>query len=153
MARNDEEIMDLGHLKPAEGARKVKKRLGRGTGSGTGKTAGRGSKGQKSRSGAKHRAWFEGGQMPLQRRIPKRGFTNIFKKRFQVVNLDDLNSLKGDQVSVDDLAKARLIRKKHVPVKVLGDGKIERKVEVHAHAFSKSAVKKLEAAGGKAVLI
>jgi large subunit ribosomal protein L15 len=153
MARIDEEIMDLGHLKPADGAKKVKKRLGRGTGSGTGKTAGRGSKGQKSRSGAKHRAWFEGGQMPLQRRIPKRGFTNIFKKRYQVVNLNDLNSLKGDQVNVDDLAKARLIRRKNVPVKVLGDGKIERKVEVHAHAFSKSAVKKLEAAGGKAVLI
>ena len=100
MAQNDEEIMDLGHLKPADGAKKTKKRLGRGVGSGTGKTAGRGHKGQKSRSGSKHRAWFEGGQMPLQRRIPKRGFTNIFHKQYQVVNLVDLNGLRQSHLKI-----------------------------------------------------
>ena len=149
--QNDEDIMDLSHLKPAEGATRTGKRLGRGHGSGTGKTAGRGSKGQKARAGSKHRAWFEGGQMPLQRRLPKRGFTNIFQKKFQVVNIQELNGFKGKKVGPEDLLKAQLIRKKDVPLKILGNGKIERSLEVHAHAFSKSAVKKIEAAGGKAV--
>ncbi len=145
--------MDLGHLKPAQGATRTRKRRGLGQGSGVGKTAGRGTKGQKARTGAKHRAWFEGGQMPLQRRIPKRGFTNIFRKEYQVVNLEDIGHLKGERIGPEELLKAKLIRKKNVPVKVLGNGKIERALEVHAHAFSKSAMKKLEETGGKAILL
>lgn len=145
--------MDLGHLKYAKGSKKKRKQIGRGTGSGHGKTSCRGHKGQKSRSGSKSRSWFEGGQMPLQRRVPKRGFTNIFRREYQVVNVGDLNRIKGEQVYPEELFKVRMIRKRNRPVKILGDGKVTKSFEVRAHAFSKSAVEKLEAAGGKAILL
>lgn len=145
--------MDLGRLHYAEGSKKGRKRVGRGIGSGHGKTSCRGQKGQKSRSGSKSRAWFEGGQMPLQRRIPKRGFTNIFRQEYQVVNIGDLERLKKDKISPDVLLKARLIRKSNVKLKILGQGEVKKSLEVSAHAFSKSAVKKLESAGGKVILL
>lgn len=145
--------MNLGKLKYQSGSRKKTKRVGRGPGSGHGKTSCRGHKGQHARSGAKFRAWFEGGQMPLQRRLPKRGFTNIFKKTFQVINVSELESLKAKAVSPQDLYQAKIIRKQHVPVKVLGNGELKKAVEIHAHAFTKSAIEKIEAAGGKAIQI
>jgi large subunit ribosomal protein L15 len=145
--------MNLGKLTYQSGSRKKTKRVGRGPGSRHGKTSCRGHKGQHARSGAKFRAWFEGGQMPLQRRLPKRGFTNIFKKTFQVVNVSELESLKAKAVSPQDLYQAKIIRKQHVPVKVLGNGELKRAVEIHAHAFTKSAIEKIEAAGGKAIQI
>ena len=145
--------MNLGQLKFAEGAKKKPKRVGRGAGSGHGKTACRGHKGQKSRSGAKSRFWFEGGQMPLQRRIPKRGFTNIFRKTYQVVNVGDLARIKGGQISPDVLYKSRLIRNRKGELKILGNGEVKKAYEVQAHAFSKKAVEKLEAAGGKAIVL
>lgn len=145
--------MNLGSLKPAEGATKKRKRVGRGPGSGHGKTSCRGHKGQKARSGAKHRAWFEGGQMPLQRRLPKRGFTNIFKKEFAVVNLGDLESVKADKISPETLIESKLVRKKNLKIKILGNGDISKALEVSAHAFSQSALEKLEKAGGKAIVL
>lgn len=141
--------MDLGSLKYTKGSKKKPKRVGRGPGSGHGKTSCRGQKGQKSRSGAKSRPWFEGGQMPLQRRVPKRGFTNIFKKKYQVINLNDLKKIKEKSISPEELFKARLIRKRHGLIKILGMGEVSSQLEVHAHAFSKEAIKKIEAAGGK----
>jgi large subunit ribosomal protein L15 len=143
--------MNLGNLKPAAGATKKTKRIGRGVGSGHGKTSTKGHKGQHARSGAKFRAWFEGGQMPLQRRIPKTGFKNIFKKEYQIVNVGDLERLSQKTVSPADLVKARLIRKKNIPLKILGNGELSKPLEINAHAFSKSAVQKIEAAGGKAI--
>lgn len=145
--------MDLGQLKNARGSKKKRKRVGRGPGSGHGKTSCRGSKGQKSRSGSKTRSWFEGGQMPLQRRVPKRGFTNIFRKSYQTVNVGELERLKKDKVSPEILLKARLIRKRNMELKVLGNGNVTKPLEVTAHAFSKSAKEKLEAAGGKAIVL
>ncbi|MBN2029848.1 50S ribosomal protein L15 [bacterium] len=145
--------MDLGHLQYAQGAKKERKRVGRGIGSGHGKTSCRGQKGQKSRSGSKSRAWFEGGQMPLQRRVPKRGFTNIYRHEYQIVNLGDLDRLKEEKISPEKLFKARLIRKSNVKLKILGRGEVKRSLEVSAHAFSKSAIQKLESAGGKAILL
>ncbi|HEX9934308.1 MAG TPA: 50S ribosomal protein L15 [bacterium] len=143
--------MNLGNLKPAVGSTRKTKRIGRGVGSGHGKTSTRGHKGQHARSGAKFRAWFEGGQMPLQRRIPKTGFKNIFREEYQVVNVGALERLSQNKVLPEDLLAARLIRKKNVPLKILGEGKLSKAVEVSAHAFSKSAVQKIEAAGGKAI--
>jgi large subunit ribosomal protein L15 len=143
--------MNLGKLTYQSGSRKKTKRVGRGPGSGHGKTSCRGHKGQHARSGAKFRAWFEGGQMPLQRRLPKRGFTNIFKKKFQVVNVCELESVKAKSVNPEALYKAKVIRKRSVPVKVLGNGELKKAVEIHAHAFTKSAIEKIEAAGGKAI--
>jgi large subunit ribosomal protein L15 len=145
--------MDLGHLKYAEGAKKKSKRIGRGPGSGHGKTSTRGHKGQKARSGSKHRAWFEGGQMPLQRRVPKRGFFNLFRKDFQVVNVGDLNRVQGEKATLESLFEAKLIRNRREPLKILGNGDITKAIEVNAHAFSKSAAQKIEAAGGKVVRI
>ncbi|MFQ5863637.1 MAG: 50S ribosomal protein L15 [bacterium] len=146
--------MDLGSLKYAPGSIQKKKRIGRGQGSGHGGTAGRGHKGQRSRSGSKRRHWFEGGQMPLQRRLPKRGFTNIFKKEFQIVNLKDLNRLKKvKQVTPEVLYKSGLIAKKNIPVKILGDGDLSKVIEISAHAFSASAKVKIEKLGGKATVI
>jgi len=145
--------MNLGSLKYREGSQKKRKRVGRGQGSGHGGTSCRGNKGQKARSGAKSRSWFEGGQMPLQRRVPKRGFTNIFRREYQVLNVGELNRLKEDKISIEILWNARLIRKKNVPVKILGEGEVTRSLEVAAHAFSKSAIQKLEATGGKAILL
>ncbi len=146
--------MRLHELRPPEGARKVAKRKGRGMASGLGKTSGRGQKGQKSRSGSGVRRGFEGGQMPYFQRLPKRGFTNIFKKKWSIVNLGDLNSFeKGTVVTPDLLLEAGLLKSLNDPLKILGDGELDRKLEVHAHRFSKQALAKIEAAGGKAEVI
>lgn len=145
--------MDLSNLKHADGATKNRKRIGRGQGSGTGKTSGKGHNGQLARAGTNHRAWFEGGQMPLQRRVPKRGFTNIFRRSFDVVNLSDLTKLTETEVTPEVLIKARLIRKKGALIKVLGNGECTKAFEIKAHAFSKSAIEKIEKAGGKATVL
>ena len=146
---------ELHNLKPAEGATRKRKRVGRGPGSGNGKTAGRGHKGQKSRSGYSRRYGFEGGQMPLVRRIPKRGFTNIFRVGFQVVNLRDLDRLvaDGDTVTPELLVEKGLIRGGKKPVKVLASGELGKKLTVQAHAFSKNAQATIEAAGGSCELV
>ena len=141
----------LSNLKYADGSRKNNKRVGRGPGSGHGKTAARGMNGQLSRSGAKKKAWFEGGQMPLQRRVPKFGFTNIFKVEYQVVNVQDLQKLadaKEKVVNIEILRKYGLVRKKNLPVKILGSGELKGKLQVDVNAFSKSAQEKIESAGG-----
>ncbi len=138
--------MKLHDLRPAKGSKRAKKRVGRGPGSGVGKTAGRGEKGQKSRSGYSQRPGFEGGQMPLVRRVPKRGFTNIFRTEYAVVNLSDLADFESE-VTPDTLAEAGMMRRGR-PLKVLGDGEVDRALNVKAHAFSASARAKIEAAGG-----
>lgn len=149
----------LSNLKYQEGSRKPRKRIGRGQGSGHGGTATRGHKGAGARSGNKHRAWFEGGQMPLVRRIPKFGFRNPFRKEFQIVNVKQLAALveKGriidGKVTPETLYNIGAVSKKNVPVKVLGEGEIKSKLEISAHAFAKSAIQKIESAGGKAVVI
>ncbi|MEM7483372.1 MAG: 50S ribosomal protein L15 [Acidobacteriota bacterium] len=138
--------MNLHDLSPAKGSKKNKKRIGRGPGSGLGKTAGKGHKGQRSRSGFSRRLGFEGGQMPLVRRVPKRGFTNIFRVEYSVVNLSSLADFQGD-VTPESLVAAGLARKNR-PVKILGDGEVGKALKVTAHKFSKSAREKIEAAGG-----
>jgi large subunit ribosomal protein L15 len=145
--------MDLAHLQHAKGATKKTKRVGRGPGSGHGKTSCRGHKGEMARSGSKRRAWSEGGQMPLQRRIPKRGFHSLFKRSYQVVNVGDLNRIEGDKANPDLLFQAGLIGDCEAPLKILGEGEFQKAMEVNAHAFSKSAVQKIEAAGGKVIRI
>ena len=142
--------MELHDLHPAPGAKRSRKRVGRGPGSGNGKTAGKGHKGQKSRSGYSRRFGFEGGQMPLVRRIPKRGFTNIFRVEYQVVNLRDLERVfdDGDTVSVENLVEKGLARGGNRLVKVLGDGDLAKKLDVKAHKFSASARAGIEKAGG-----
>jgi large subunit ribosomal protein L15 len=146
--------MKLHELKPAAGARRARRRVGRGPGSGLGKTAGRGHKGQKSRSGYKLKRGFEGGQMPLHRRLPKRGFVNIFRKSFRTVNVDRLNDLEsGSVVTPEVLQRAGLLRKGRDPVKVLGNGELKVALTVQAHKFTRSAAQKIEAAGGKVELI
>ncbi|MCP4686332.1 MAG: 50S ribosomal protein L15 [bacterium] len=145
--------MNLENLKPPKGSKKDRKRVGRGTGSGTGKTSGRGHKGQLSRSGSKKRRGFEGGQMPLHRRLPKFGFTNIFRKEYQIVNVADLARCEAGEVSPETLKSAGLIKKTTVPVKVLGNGSVDKVFTVKAAAFTKTAVTKLEAAGGKAEVV
>jgi large subunit ribosomal protein L15 len=144
----------VGTLSPAPGSVSKRKRVGRGPGSGHGKTSTRGHKGQLARSGAKRRAWSEGGQMPLQRRLPKRGFTNIFRKKFQVVNLSALSRVGGaDVVSPQKMKEAGLIKKAHLPVRILGQGDPKAGVTIQAHAFSRKALEKIQAAGGKAEVI
>ena len=144
----------LSNLKYAKGSRKKRKRVARGAGSGHGGTATKGMNGQLSRSGAKHKAWFEGGQMPLQRRIPKFGFTNIFKKEFQLVNVDSLQKLvdnkkiKEGVVNSEILKTVGLISDIETPVKLLGNGEIKAKLQIEVNAFSQSAKEKIEAAGG-----
>ena len=144
----------LSNLKAAEGATKNRKRIARGEGTGRGGTATRGSNGQKSRSGFKYRAWFEGGQMPLQRRVPKRGFTSPFRVEYQVVNISDLEKLITDKKVTDGIINAVVLYKNGViskgaaPYKILGMGDLTAKIEVEAHGFSKSAQEKIEAAGG-----
>jgi large subunit ribosomal protein L15 len=138
--------MKLHELSPAKGSKHAKKRVGRGPGSGLGKTAGRGEKGQKSRTGYSMRPGFEGGQMPLIRRVPKRGFTNIFRTEYAVVNLSQLADFDGD-VTPESLAQRGLVRSGR-PVKVLGDGEVGKALKVSAHKFSKSARQKIEEAGG-----
>ena len=141
--------MELNNLKPKKGSRHAKKRVGRGPGSGHGKTASRGEKGQKSRSGFSRQPGFEGGQMPLHRRLPKRGFTNIFKRDYAVVNVSDLERFdNGATVDEASLRKAGLVKGQHDGVKVLGDGKLSKKLTVSATKFSASARKQIEAAGG-----
>ena len=138
--------MKLHELGPRKGSRFTRKRVGRGPGSGTGKTAGRGHKGQRSRSGFSHRAGFEGGQMPLVRRVPKRGFTNIFRIEYSTVNVSTLDSLDGE-VSPESLLERGMVRRGR-PVKILGDGELSKALTVRAHRFSRSAKQKIEAAGG-----
>lgn len=145
-------MAELHDLSPTSGSTRNRKRRGRGPGSGTGKTAGRGEKGQKARSGGSVHPRFEGGQMPLIRRIPKRGFKSINRVEYQVVNVRDLGRVDGD-VSPDTLKGAGLIRSLRKPVKVLGVGEVEKKVSVSAHAFSASARSKIEAAGGTVTVI
>jgi large subunit ribosomal protein L15 len=141
--------MRLHELSPAKGSKHAKKRLGRGPGSGTGKTAGRGEKGQKSRSGYSRRDGFEGGQMPLVRRVPKRGFTNIFKIEYTVVNLAQLGELAPEVTDVTpEVLVSRGLVRSGKPIKVLGDGEIGKALKVTANKFSKSARAKIEAAGG-----
>ena len=146
--------MRLEELKPAKGATKKAKRVGRGFGSGHGKTSTKGHKGQKARSGGVKPAGFEGGQMPLQRRIPKRGFTNIFRREYAVVNLSDLAKMAGsDTITPEVLKQKGLIKDMKAGVKVLGMGELKAKLTVRAHKFSKSALDKIQAAGGKAEVI
>jgi large subunit ribosomal protein L15 len=146
--------MDLSNLKPAPGSTKKRKRVGRGDGSGHGKTSCRGHKGQGSRSGGNTPPGFEGGQMPLQRRLPKRGFHNPFRRTSAVVNLGQLEIFdSGSEVTPELLLERRLIRRKDEPVKILADGAFSKRLIVKANAFSSKAIEKLEALGGKAEVI
>ena len=145
--------MKLSELKATPGSRKDRKRIGRGTGSGTGKTSGRGQKGQKSRSGGNPHPWFEGGQMPLYRRLPKRGFTNIFKKEYEIVNLARLAGLETKNPITPEVMRENGIVRRVDSVKILGNGELPEAVIVHAQKFSRSAVDKIEKAGGKVVTI
>ena len=147
--------MKLNELSAAPGSVKERKRIGRGAGSGNGKTAGKGHKGQKARAGHGMRPGFEGGQMPLQRRIPKRGFNNIFAKEIAAVNVGTLNARFDDGASIDAAAliEAGIINKSCDGVKILSNGKLEKKLTVKANAFSQAAKEKIEAAGGKAEVI
>ena len=144
--------MDLGTLKPTKGSISSSKRIGRGNGSGQGRTAGKGHKGYQSRSGTKLRFHFEGGQTPLMRRLPKRGFSNYgFRKEVQIINLEKIVSLKIDKVDANILYKMGVIKKIEIPVKILGNGDVKNPLEITADMFSKSAIEKLEKAGGKAI--
>lgn len=136
-------------LKPAKGATKNRKRVGRGPGSGQGTTSGRGMNGQKSRSGSKRRPWFEGGQMPLQRRVPKRGFTNIFKKEYQEVKVSALEKYQGSEtVTLETLYAQGFVSKREIPVKILGNGELTKKLAVSVAAATKVAIDKIVKAGG-----
>ena len=144
--------MDLGTLKPTKGSMSSSKRIGRGNGSGQGRTAGKGHKGYQSRSGTKNRFHFEGGQTPLMRRLPKRGFSNYgFRKEVQIVNLEKIDSLKIEKVDANILHEKGVIKKIDVPVKILGNGDVKNPITITADMFSKSAIRKLEKAGGKAI--
>lgn len=146
--------MKLHELKPPKGSRKKRKRVGRGPGSGHGQTSCRGDKGQKARSGGGVRPWFEGGQLPLHRRVPKRGFTNIFKKVYTLVNLRDLNRFdSGSEVNPEALKAAGLIKKIRDGIKILGEGNLDRPLTVFAHRFSRGAKEKILAVGGRVELI
>lgn len=144
--------MKLNSLTPVPGSTKNRKRVGRGHGSGLGKSAGRGDKGAGQRSGFKRRPWFEGGQMPLARRLPRRGFTNIFKKEFQIVNLNVLGDLGIEKIDAQIMFQKGLVRSALKPIKILGDGELNIKLEVTASAFSTSAKEKIEKAGGTATV-
>jgi large subunit ribosomal protein L15 len=147
-------MIGLHNLRPPAGSTRVRKRRGQGMGTGLGKTAGRGSKGQKSRSGARTRRGFEGGQMPLHRRLPKRGFTNIFKKEYAIVNLERLKGFEaGSIVTPDDLKKAGIIKGFKDGVKILGKGKLSHPLSIAAHFFSEGAKEKIIQAGGKIEVI
>ena len=146
--------MKINELSPAPGSTKEAKRKGRGIGTGNGKTAGRGHKGQKARSGGGVRVGFEGGQMPLARRIPKRGFHNIFAKPLEFVNVSELNVFEdGAEVNAQSLLDAGILSKCRYGVKILGSGELQKKLTVSANAFSQSAKEKIEAAGGKAEVL
>lgn len=141
--------MNLSSLRPPKGQKHVRKRIGRGMGSGHGKTATRGSKGQRSGTGFSQKRGFEGGQMPLHRRMPKRGFTNIFKKQYALVNLERLEKLDGDTFTPERLMELGVFKRRLYGVKILGEGTLTRPITVAAHRFSKSAAEKIAAAGGK----
>lgn len=146
--------MKLHEMKYTEGSRKSRNRVGRGPGSGNGKTAGRGQKGQGSRSGGGVRLGFEGGQTPLARRLPKRGFTNFTRKEYAIVNVESLNRFEnGTEVTPELLIETKLVRKELDGIKILGQGELEKTLTVKAHKFSKSAVAVIEQAGGKAEVI
>ncbi len=147
--------LDLSHLRPPRGAKHAVKRVGRGPGSGHGKTAGRGHKGAKSRAGFKHKRGFEGGQMPLHRRVPKRGFHNPFRVEYEVVNLDTLEARfdAGAEVSPERLRAAGIVRDRRRPVKILGRGELTKPLVVKAHKFSETAAARIQAAGGTAEVL
>jgi large subunit ribosomal protein L15 len=145
--------VNLSNLQPPAGQKHAPKRIGRGMGSGRGKTATRGSKGQRAGTGFSLMRGFEGGQMPLHRRLPKRGFTNIFKKQYAVVNLGRLDKLEGDNFTPDRLVELGVVRKLGDGVKILGAGELTRKIRVEAHLFSRSALDKIQKAGGEAAVI
>lgn len=145
--------MNLSNLRAPKKANRNKKRIGRGMGSGTGKTSGRGHKGQGSRSGSSLMRGFEGGQMPLHRRLPKRGFTNIFRTEYTVVNLDRLGELGEKELTLEKFVALGLLNKRNGLVKILGSGELKGALTVHAHKFSKSAQEKIEKAGGKAIVL
>jgi len=145
--------VDLHNLKPPKGSKKNRKRVGRGSGSGLGKTSGRGHKGQRSRSGSKRRIGDEGGQMPLHRRIPKFGFTNIFRKEYQTINVAALNRCESGEITGETLKAAGLVKNTKTPIKILGRGEVEKAFMIKAAAFTKSAVVKIEAAGGKTEVV
>jgi large subunit ribosomal protein L15 len=145
--------MNLSQLHPPAGQKHDKKRIGRGMGSGRGKTSARGHKGQHAGTGFSQKRGFEGGQMPLHRRLPKRGFTNIFKKQYAIVNLGRLEKLEGDAFSPDRLIELGVIKKLGDGLKILGSGQLTRKIQVSAHLFSKSAQEKIQASGGTAEVI
>ena len=144
--------MKLDSLTPVPGSTKNRKRVGRGAGSGLGKSSGRGDKGAQQRSGYKRRPWFEGGQMALARRLPKRGFTNLFRKEFQIVNLKAIENLGLDTVDAQILADNGLVRSALKPIKILANGELKLKVTVTASAFSESAKEQIEQAGGTATV-
>ncbi|MDH4218597.1 MAG: 50S ribosomal protein L15 [Candidatus Aminicenantes bacterium] len=145
--------MNLSNLHPAKSSRKNRKRKGRGPGSGRGKTAGRGTKGQKSISGYSRKRGFEGGQMPLSRRVPKRGFTNIFRKEYSEINLDRVEKISKNTIKPKDLVEAGMLKKESHIIKILGRGELSSPKEIHAHKFTQSAQKKIKKAGGKAIII
>lgn len=145
--------MNLSGLKPPAGQKRDRKRIGRGMGSGHGKTATRGSKGQHAGTGFSQKRGFEGGQMPIHRRLPKRGFTNIFKKQYAIVNLGRLEKLDGDTFGLDRLVELGVVKKPGDGLKILGSGQLTRKITVEAHQFSKSALDKIQKAGGTAQVI
>ena len=145
--------MNLSGLRPPVGQKKARKRIGRGMGSGHGKTSTRGSKGQRAGTGFGQKRGFEGGQMPIHRRLPKRGFTNIFKKQYAIVNLGKLETLEGDSFNADRLFELGVIKKLGDGLKILGTGQLTRKITVEAHHFSKSALEKIQKVGGAAKVI
>jgi large subunit ribosomal protein L15 len=146
--------MKLTDLSPAEGSKRKKRRIGRGNGSNRGTTAGKGSKGQRARSGSKRRAWFEGGQMPLLRRVPKRGFTNKFRTVYSIINVGQLNDFdEGTEVTPALLRQAGILPKADRPVKILSDGELSKKLTIKAHKTSARALEKIQAAGGAFVAL
>ena len=145
--------MHLHTLKPTSGSKKNRKRIGRGPGSGLGETAGKGHKGAKARAGFRHKWGFEGGQMPLHRRLPKFGFTNPFRTEFQIVNLQDLARVDAAEITGESLVMSGLVSHADRPIKILGNGTVEKALTVKAQAFSKSAKEKIEKAGGKTEVV
>jgi large subunit ribosomal protein L15 len=144
---------NLSNLRAPRKANSGRKRVGRGMGSGMGKTSTRGHKGQRSRSGSHMMRGFEGGQMPLHRRLPKRGFTNIFRSEYTIVNLDRIARLSVAEIGLEDYLKLGLASRKKALIKILGSGELKKAITIHAHKFSKSAAEKIEKAGGKAVVV
>ncbi len=145
--------MNLSNLRPPKGQKHKKQRIGQGMGTGRGKYSGRGAKGAKSISGYSKMRGFEGGQMPLHRRLPKRGFTNIFHKEYAIINVGALDKLEGDSFSADSLLASGVIKKLHAGLKILGNGELTRKISVEAHLYSKAALDKIQKAGGNAGVI